>query len=215
MSFLSRLPYFNGAKGEAPPALSDDRGLLTQPVGGRWYHLAKQGKVFTGNSAAAGSVLPIFSNTAQVFGIWNPAGSNVNGVLINVAATYVSTTGAAGGFVLAVNKNIPGGLATGAISAFTEGTPERGVVGQTSGLGGNAIRFTPSAATTVAPTILRHLGINQLVLTAADTANTTFGFNKDFDGDIAIAPGTAVWLCGNIATLSIWAASITWAELPA
>ena len=205
------LPYFNGSKAEAKPVLSDDRALLTQPHGGKWAHLAKQGRVFTGNSAAAGSVLPIFSNTAQVFGLWNKASSGVNCVLINVASSYVSTTGAAGGYVLGVMKDAGSGLATGAISAFTAGTPERGLVG--SGLGGNKVAFTPSAATVVAPTILRHLGIGQLVITAADATNTTFAFNKDFDGDLIIAPGNAVFLAGNIATLTIWAASITWAEV--
>ncbi len=210
-----RLPFFNSQKGgDASPVMSDDRALLVQQHSGKWYQAAKQGKVFTGNADAAGLVLPIFSATAQVFGIWNPAGSQVNGILLGVSATYVSTTGAAGGFVLAVNKNIGGATATGSLSAFTEGTPERGLVGQTNGSGGNRIRFTPSAATTVAPTILRHLGWNQLVLTAADTANTTFQFHRDFDGEIVIGPGTAIWLAGNIATLSRWAPSITWAEEP-
>lgn len=210
---FSNLPFFNANKGaEAKPMLSDERALLTQSYGGKWYNAAKQGRVFTGNAAAAGSVLPIFSNTAQVFGIWNPANSGVNAVFINLAATYVSTTGAAGGFVLGVMKDAGSSKATGGISAFTEGTPERGLIGGQRG--GNRVLFTPSAATVIAPTILRHLGINQLVLTAADTANTTFGYYRDFDGDLVVGPNHAVFLAGNIATLSIWAASLTWAEEP-
>lgn len=208
-------PFWNPNKGgEGKPTLSDERALLTQAMCGRWYHLAKQGKVFNGNAAAAGVVPPIYSATAQVFGLWNPAGSGVNAVLINISASYVDTTGAAGGYCLAVNKNIGSATATGSISAFTEGTPERGLIGQNAGIGGNIVRFTPSAATTVAPTILKQLGINHLVLTAADTGNTTFGFSKDFDGEVVVGPGTAIWLCGNIATTSKWAPSITWAELP-
>lgn len=206
------LPFFNAQKGgERKPTLSDEGTLLVQQSAGRWYHLAKQGRVFTGNSAAAGSVLPIYSATAQVFGLWNKAGSGVNAVLCNLAASYVDTTGAASGFVLAVVKDAGSATATGGISAFTAGTPERGLIG--SGSGGNLVAFTPSAATVPAPTILRHLGVNQLVLTAATTGATTFGFNVDFDGDLVVAPGTAIFLAGNIAPLSKWAASVTWAEV--
>jgi hypothetical protein len=207
-------PFF-GKSGDAEARLSDDGALLVQQYSGRWYQAAKQGRVFTGNAAAAGVVLPIYTATAQVFGLWNPAGSNVNGIIANVSATYVDTTGAAGGYCIAVNKNIGGQLATGGISAFTEGTPERGLVGQTMGAGGNRIRFTPSAATTIAPTLLRQLGFNQLVLTAAEDEQVLFQFYREFDGDLVIGPGTAVWLCGNIATASKWAPSITWVEEPA
>ncbi len=186
MSLRWLLPFASNAKsGPSEPFLSDERALTVQPYGGRWYHASKQGRVFTGNAGVAGSVLPIFSNTAQVFGIWNPAGSGVNAVLINLAATYVDTTGAAGGFCLAIMKNAGSALATGGISAFTETAPERGLCGTT---GGNKVRFTASAATVIAPTLLRQLGINTLVLTAADATNPTFSFNKDFDGDLVVAP---------------------------
>lgn len=210
---LGLLPYFNSAKGgDAKPMLADDRGLLVQQQAGRWYHLAKQGLVFSGSMAATGVVPPIYSSTSQVFGIWNPTGSGVNGILIGVRASYVDTTGATGGYCLAVSKNAGSGLATGNISAFTESVPERGLIG--SGAGGNRIRFTASAATVVAPTIYRQLGINQTVLTAADTANGFFAFKEEFDGDVVLAPNTALWLCGNIATLAKLAASIVWAEVP-
>lgn len=210
---FGKLTYANSVKGdEARPLISDNRSQLTQDSCGKWYHAAKQGRVFTGNAAAAGAVLPIYSNTAQVFGLWNPAGSGVNCVFINLAATYVSTTGAAGGFVLGIMKNAGASIATGGISVFTQGTPEPGIAG--SQIGGNKVLFTPSAATVIAPTILRHLGVNQLVMTAADATNTTFAFYRDFDGELSVAPNNAVFLAGNIATLSIWAASLTWCEEP-
>lgn len=209
MGFDLKLPFFNSRKGApASPYMSDEQAMLVQPYGGKWYQAAKQGRLFTGNAAAAGAVLPIFSNTAQVFGLWNPAGSGVVGVLVNIAGTYVDTTGAAGGFVLGIMKNAGSALATGGISAFTEGTPENSL----GLLGGNKIRFTPSAATVIAPTIWKHLGINQLVLTAATTGATTFLFNKDFDGETLIYPNSAVFLAGNIATLSKWAGGVSWAE---
>jgi hypothetical protein len=211
MSLDIALPYANSAKGTpAPPLLSDERAQLTQPYAGSLYHLAKQGKVFTGNSDAAGTVLPIFSATAQKFGLWNPSGSGVIGILHQVAMTYVSTTGAAGGYVLAINKTVGAQIATGGISVFTEGVPENSL-GTT---GGNKIKFAPATATTIAPTIWRHLGMNQLVTTAADATTVPWTMTQKFDGDCLVYPGTAVWLCGNIATLTQWASCFVWAEVP-
>jgi hypothetical protein len=40
-----------------------------------YYELARQGRIFTGNIAAAGVVLPIYSGTTQQVGLWNPVGS--------------------------------------------------------------------------------------------------------------------------------------------
>jgi hypothetical protein len=207
------LPFWNSSKGaEAKPTLSDERALLTQSAAGEWYHLAKQGMVFTGNMAATGVVLPIFSSTSQVCGIWNPAGSGVNAVLMNVRGTYVDTTGAAGGYCLAIMKNAGSALATGGISAFTETTPERGLVGNATG--GNKVRWTGSAATVIAPAILRQLGINQTVITAATTSSGFFTWQENWQGDLVIAPNNAVFLAGNIATLAKLACSLTWAEIP-
>ncbi len=211
MSLSIELPYANNAKGSpAPPLLSDERAQLVQGFAGPMYHLAKQGKVFTGNAGAAGAVLPIFSATAQVFGVWNPSSSGVIGILHSVAMTYVSTTGAAGGYVLAINKTVGAQIATGGISAFTEGTPENSL----GTLGGNRIKFAPGAATTIAPTIWRHLGMNQLVTTAADATTVPWTMKEKFDGECLIYPGTAVWLAGNIATLTTWASCFVWAEVP-
>lgn len=211
---FGQLPFFSGRKGgNTHPALGDERGLLTQHAAPKHYHLAKHGMLFSGSSAATGLVLPIFSNTAQLFGVWNPAGSGVNVSLLSIAASYVDTTGAAGGFALAINKNIGSALATGGISAFTEATPDKGIVGM-GAQGGSRVRFTASAATTIAPVLWKQLGINQLVLTATDATNGLLHFYREFDGDTNFGPGNAVWMCGNIATLSKWAVTWTWAEIP-
>lgn len=207
-------PFWSRNKGgNARPPLSDESGLLVQHLAPKWYHLAKQGMVFSGSAASAGIVLPIYSGTGQVFGIWNPAGSGVNVVLINVSMGYVDTTGAAGSYVWGINKNIGSALATGGISAFTAGTPDKGIVGSGS-QGGSRVLFTPSGATTIAPVIWRHIGWNQTVVTAADNTNIISDVSRDYDGEACIGPGNAIWLSGNIATLSKWVPTVTWAELP-
>ncbi|OFW37648.1 MAG: hypothetical protein A3J29_06135 [Acidobacteria bacterium RIFCSPLOWO2_12_FULL_67_14b] len=209
------LPWFNRAKGgDAAPQLSDEGALLTQGVGGVSYHAARQRKVFTAPMAAAGGVLPIFSNTAQIFGLWNPAGSGVIANILELAMSFVDTTGAAGGYVLAVVKNAGAALATGGnISAFTDLTVYEALA-TGNAASGNKCRVS-SAATVTAPVILRHLGLNQLVLTAADATGLQWKNTSRFDGDVLVAPNTALFVAGNIATLSKWACSVTWQEEPA
>ena len=176
------------------------------------YNLAKQGRIFSGNIAAAGVVLPIYSNTTQQVGLWNPAGSSIDVILLRLALTYVSGTGAAGGYVLGYLPNAPASVATGAsIAAFTETAAISHYVG--TGLA-SAAKFGQGATITVtAPSVLLSLGLNQTVLTAATTSSPQWSSVFDFTGQIVLTPGTAIFVCGNIATLSTWSGSLTWAEV--
>lgn len=208
------LPFFNSARGgDAKPVLSDERATLVQSAEGTYWHAAKQRKVFTSNMAAAGAVLPIFSNTTQQFGLFNPLGSGVNCNIIEVALTYVDTTGAAGGYVLALVKNAGGGLATGGnVAAATVLSVWDGLSNGNASSASKAFGIT--AATVTAPVIWRHIGQNQLVTTAADATTVPWTAKARFDGDCGIQPGTALFVAGNIATLTKWACSITWSEEP-
>lgn len=177
------------------------------------YELARQGRVFSGNIAAAGVVLPIYSNTTQQVGLWNPAGSSVDLVLLRVALTYVDTTGAAGGYVLGyLPTGAPAAAATGAsIAAFTETTPLNLYV-----RGGNAAqaKFAQGSTITVsAPSILTHLSLNQNAFTAAGTGQMAFRNSIEYDGELVIPPGNAIFVAGNIATLAKWSGSLVWAEV--
>jgi len=178
------------------------------------YNLTRQGKVFTGNIAAAGVVLPIYSNNTQQCGLWNPAGTGVDLVLLRVAMTYVSTTGAAGGYVISQLTGLGSAVATGSsITAFTE----TAAVSDYPGGGFTSVaKFGQGATLTVvgaSVTIKRGLGINQLVTTAADATTVPWKADIDFDGDVVVTPGSAIFLAGNIATLTTWSGSLTWAEV--
>jgi hypothetical protein len=158
-------------------------------------------------------VLPIYSNTTQQVGLWNPAGSSVDLVLLRVALTYVDTTGAAGGFVLGYLPNAPAQLATGAaITAFTETSAINAYLGNGAS---SKVKFGQGATLTVtAPSVLRHVGLNQTVLTAATTSSPQWTARAEFDGDVILTPGSALFVAGNIATLIKVAGSVVWAELP-
>lgn len=178
------------------------------------YNLARQGKLFTGNIAAAGVVLPIYSNNTQQVGLWNPAGSNVDLVLMNIALTLVDTTGAAAGFVLGQLTGLGSAVATGTnITAFTE----TAAVSDYPGGGFTSVaKFGQGATITVvgsAVTIKRHLGLNQLVLTPATTGAMQWSASIDFAGEVVVTPGSAIFLAGNIAQLAKWAGSLSWAEV--
>lgn len=212
MSLFS-LPFFNPSKGDAKPVLSDERGVLTQPASGAYWHASKQRKVFTSSMAAAGAVLPIFSGTTQQFGLFNPLGSGVNCNIIELGMTYVDTTGAAGGYVLALVKNAGGGLATGGnLTAATLLSVWDAISNGNAASGNKAYGITAFGCT--APVIYRHLGQNQLVTTAADATTVPWSARHTFNGDVGIAPGTVLVVAGNIATLSKWACSVTWEEEP-
>lgn len=177
-----------------------------------FYNLAKQGAVFTGNIAAAGVVLPVYSNTTQQVGLWNPVGSGKDLILLKIALTYVDTTGAAGGFCLGYLSNAPAAIGTGlAITAFTE---TASVSNYPGGGFSSVAKFGQGATLTVtAPVVKRQLGFNQTVLTAATTSSPQWMAEVAFDGEEVLTPGTAIFVAGNIATLSKFTGSLVWAEV--
>lgn len=209
---LFTLPFFNRSRGgEAKPVLSDEHGMLTQGAAGNYWHRAKQRKVFTSSMAAAGAVLPIFSGTTQQFGLFNPLGSGVVCDIVELALTYVDTTGAAGGYVLALVKDAGGGKATGGnLTSFTKLSVWDGITNGNEASGNKAFGLTAFGCT--APVIYRHIGQNQLVTTAADATTVPWTVRHRYDGDLGLMPGAVLVVAGNIATLSKWACSITWAE---
>ena len=176
--------------------------------------LATQGRVYHGDAAAAGFVIPIYSNTTQQFGLWNPAGNDIIAEIFEIGlGSYIDTSGAAGGYVLAILKGAPAVLATGAkITAFTETTPENSL----PGFGRvNKVKFGQGATLTVtAPTIYRHLNISQNAFTAAGTGQmpVKVGVAEFPDRTLWLPPGNAIFLAGNIATLAKFAPSVTWGE---
>lgn len=179
-----------------------------------WYGLAKTGRVFTGSIAAAGVVLPIYSNNTQQVGLWNPSGTSVDLVIKKISLTYVQTTGAAGGYVVGQLTGLGSTVATGAaITAFTE---TAAVNEYGAGSYSSVAKFGQGATLTVvgaSVTVKRHLGLNQNAFTAAGTGQMPYTSDMAFDGDLVVTPGTAIFLCGNIATLATLSGSITWAEV--
>ncbi len=180
---------------------------------GKYYTQTYRGHVFHGATASAGVLLPIFSGTAVTFAVWNPIGSGVNVVPIRATAGFVSTTGAAGNILYTFQTGVGSNAGTGApITAATLGTAQNGLLG---GGAKSAVNFIPATATlATANSILKPMGVSQLVTTATTATLMYSQIIDDFDGSVIIPPGAIFAIQGNIALLSLFNLGMTWYEAP-
>jgi hypothetical protein len=176
---------------------------------GKYYNEVRQGNVFIGSTAAAGTAFPISTGTAVTFGLWNTS-SNKNAVLMQLRVGFTSGTIALGEIGLA-NQYCGFALATAApLSAFTDGTPKNAMLGAGNS---SSMRFTPSGATLTA-------GGTACWWSGASIESATVGLgiqraDFDLDGSIIVPPGQLVFLCGSVAQTALFTASLMWAEVPA
>lgn len=179
---------------------------------GKYYVDTFLGNVFVGSTAAAGVVLPIYTNTAQTFCVWNPLGSGKNIIPMKLRLGYVSTTAAAANIVIGYQTGVGSQVATGAaITAATLVAPVNMLLGAG---GGSIAKFAPATITfAAAPSLLMTTGVSQLVTTAATTGIATFYNELLFEGELIVPPGTAIVVAGNIAQLQTWDVSMIWEEI--
>lgn len=176
-----------------------------------FLQLALAGQCFFGSTTNAGVAIPAYNATAQVFGLWNPAGSGVRLVLNKLSVGIVDEgTNIVAAIGLSYLANAGSAIATGApISAFTATAPFNAIVG-----GGKAsrARFTLSA-TTSAPAFLMSTGMSW---PEADMAGAVMPvmLDYDFNGSVIIPEGVYIGLGGSAAPGSTCQASISWAEIP-
>lgn len=186
--------------------------MALQQGSGKYYLDTINGNVFIGTTAAAGVVPTIFSSTSPTFGLWNPTGSGRNCILISCKIGYVSTTAAASNFVYGYQTGVGSAVAAGGpVTAITTGTPVNALVGA-----GNAsvAKFFPATATlTAGCSLLRTMGVSQLVTTAATTSLAYFQATEDFDGTLILQPGTLIVVGGNIAPLNTVDITMIWEEI--
>ena len=175
---------------------------------GKYYDQTALGRVFVGNTAAAGVALPVETGTAVTFGVWNTS-DKVNVVPLGISIAYVSGTITIGGFVM-VNQYCGFAIGTAApLSAFTAATPKNALIAA-----GNAsvISFTGSAATlTAGGTRIYGLGLGHEIATAGPGVNPGF---HDFDGRLIVPPGNLLFLAYTIAQTGVFSVGMTWAEIP-
>ena len=172
------------------------------------------GKVFIGSTLYSGVAIPAYNATAQVFGLWNPAGSGVNIIPIRLSlaiATIGTNIVGAIGFSAVYNTGSAIGAAGAPITAFTQTGSLPALIGSNAGAAApSAARFTLSA-TTIAPTFVYATGLGSSTGTATDDPGQ---LTHEFDGAFGVSPGTYIGLGGSAAPGSTYQATLVWMELP-
>jgi hypothetical protein len=175
-------------------------------------------KTFIGSTTYAGIAVPAYNATAQVFGIWNPYGSDVDIILVKLNLGVATTgTTAVSALGLSALYNTGNQIATGSpITAFTQTNSVPGLLGDANGAAGPSKgRFT-LAATVTAPAFVYNIALSSTAGTATTTAAAPLvqWMQHEFDGAIGIAPGTYVGLGGSAAPGSTFQGSLVWMEVP-
>ena len=144
--------------------------------------------------------------------LWNPADSGRNLSVVKLELWYVSGNNAPGALEWAHVLNTGSQVATGSPIATATLVAPVGVVG---GATDNKGKWSPTTNTfTAAPAYLRPTGLSLFTGVAA-TAVAPFLLRADYDGDIVLAPGTAISLCNQTTTTTaLFQVALTWEEIP-
>ncbi len=185
--------------------------LLVAELHGKYYTQAYRGTAYIGTTAAAGVVTPIYTATAQTFGIWNRSGNSRNAALqVLDAGINAVGTGVVSNFCLSQTLNAGSGIASGNISVFTAVVPSTAVVGSQAA---NTVAFAPGTATTLATTLL--MTLNYSYFSTAVLTSPIPGLHFDFDEGVIVPPNVAVWVSQvTAANGGTWALSLRWGEPP-
>ena len=195
-----------------PPTMGKAREYLVASLHGEAYTQCYRGNVFIGAAAAAGIVPPIYSNTAQTFMIWNPAGSGKLVVPISLNIGLVTVGVVTDNLVWAYFPNAGSQLGTAApVSALTAANPVNAYIGHQNQ---SITRFAPATATVLAPSLLRPTGITNFMAASPTAENDFYTMREELHGSIILGPGNALFLANNIAGVATYNVAVTWAEIP-
>lgn len=168
------------------------------------------GNMFIGSTAAAGVAVPAYNATAQVFGLWNPAGSGFTAIPVFLTAGIATVgTPAVADLSLSILTNTGSQIATGSpITAFTQSTPVNARLGSGKV---SQMKFTASAATMSAPSHLMSLGASQ---ESATPGTGIFNIFFPFNGSLGVDPGNYIGIGGSAAIGQTAAVTLWWYEIP-
>lgn len=193
--------------------LSKGGQLITSDLHGKYYEQTARGNVYLGRSASTGIAIIVPATGGGHPTLWNPLGSGVNLSLICLELSYVSGNHAPGAFEWAYTANAGAAAATGspiATATLVASTPM--LVG--SGNVGAGLWSPTTNTFTVAPTFFRPIGIGLHTGVAATAINPS-RIREYYDGDLVLAPGTALSLCyQTTTTTALFQVGVVWEEVP-
>jgi hypothetical protein len=211
MSDLQRVGPVYGGTGTAPPFTASISGAQrTTDAHGRYFEAVRSGNVWTLTTAYAGVTLVAASAIGQtawspIVGIFNPANSGKNCVVVAGMANYLSGTPTAGGLVwgfVAPTTAVTATGGNGAVNALTLTT------------GGSAAKtFVMSAMTgSAASAILAPFPVSPFA--GAIAASTPLGAWSDVAGLFVCPPGACIGITGTLGTATVCAGFLAWEEVP-
>ena len=212
----THLPGANLPAGSTPDALAGVLGeQLVSDLHGKYYEHASRGNLWYVSTVVAGLAVPISTTTAPTVMLWNPSGSGKNAVLGRFNAAYVSGTSAATSIGLAEAEDVGANTATAApITAFNQSAVGTNLFNGLLGYGGtSAMRSSANGTNTVtAGTWFKTLAGESALI--ATTAMNPYVIDYDFQGELILPPGVAIWVVGAAATGALLAQTLSWVEVP-
>jgi hypothetical protein len=193
--------------------------LLIAPMHSELYSQTYRGFVYHASTTPLGLAIPIYTSVTPTLCLWNPIGSGKNASILNVVFAYVSGTAAHSAIGFMYKANAGSTIATGAI--FTAFGSNNCIVNGVIGGGNSSVMRVATAGTTTlgaagdATNWFYTLG-NINLEADASTAHATFvpGAGSNPKGSILVPPGTCIWLASSVASVAVYAQTITWAEIP-
>ena len=180
---------------------------LMQQFNGKYAELARRGQLFHCSVKTAAAYL-LTGTTGNCPTIWNPAGSGKVVYVLGLMSTWLSGATTAGALQWAVTNPAGANIATAApIVTFTNQAPDPALIGSSSAA---VTKFAPAVCTFVAaPAFFITAGVS------LKAAATDYVIQVDYDGSIAMMPGTALSLVYSVTTsTSLNFTDILIAELP-
>jgi hypothetical protein len=193
--------------------ISRDGAQVVTLAHGAYFEQCVRGRVYTGVSAVGGIALITTATTGNHPTLWNPSDSGRYVSIIRLSLGWVSGNNAPGTLAWYTTSNTGSTVATAApIATFTQVAP----VGVIGGALDNRARWSPTTNTfTAAPAYHRNSGISLFTGVAA-TAVAPFVIRTDYDGELILAPGSAISLCSVAATTTaVFQIALVWEEVDA
>ena len=184
-------------------------------IHGKWATAARQGRLFHGSSAAAGIAIPIYTATTQALCLWNTS-TNVDLEIVKYSLAYISGSTVAAPVMYG---RLYAGYAYGTgspIATFTNAPtyiqPGRAGTGSSGAQLANAT-VTTTAAIPVANFIGASIGTPD-AFAAGSTTVPLVVCEENFDGNMILPPGWALFPMALLASVSLYQQRLVWIENP-
>jgi hypothetical protein len=176
---------------------------------GKYYEIARQGRIFCASMQAGASLGTALTATAVTFTLYNPSASGVNLSLLQCGVCLSTEVVNAETGILVYAANVDPSAAIP--SATTPLTVRPALLGASANSAGRAFSAATLPATPVVVRVFP-LAHNQVATTA--TSLSGLAAVDYVDGALALAPNTAVTIQQIKTTADSGIVSMVWAEIP-